>query len=66
MKTHVTLDTQQISGLLTLHQLAETQEYDLLMQMDYVLRKRKRTALTLEQTSWLMAIPERTPKASLH
>lgn len=68
MQTHITFSSSEIAGLLrhirhrTKHRvnLLKHGEYDFLMQMDYVLRKQQRTALSVGQANWLMDVLVRT------
>jgi hypothetical protein len=68
MKTYMTFSSSEIAGLLgrIRHRInhrinmLKPKEYSFLMQMDYDLRDRKRTVLSVSQADWLTAILVRT------
>jgi hypothetical protein len=68
MQTHITFSSSEITGLLRRirHRInhrvnmLKHGEYDFLMQMDYVLRKQKRTSLSAPRAKWLLDILVRT------
>lgn len=68
MQTHMTFSSSEITGILsrirhrTNHHInrLDPKEYAFLMQMDYHLRERRRTTLSLKQADWLLNILAKT------
>lgn len=68
MQTHITFSSSEITGILgrirhrTNHRInrLDPKEYAFLMQMDYDLRDRRRTTLSVKQAGWLLDILAKT------